>query len=140
MNRKKLLYYNAIVTYWLRKDHIILTWCQWSRNLNIKFFFASNQIFDIFYPKILHALFLAFDFSYTDSDIIFYILVLAIFREKILFVLENQSQAFCFIAGLQKKITYRLALFLFGDGRIRDALQKKATKRAISKVRREKTG
>ena len=38
------------------------------------------------------------------------------------------------MAGLQEKTTYKSTLFLFGDGRAKDALQKKAIRRATSKM------
>ena len=44
------------------------------------------------------------------------------------------------MAGLQNKTTYRSALFPTGDGRVKDALQKKATKRATSEVVKETAG
>ena len=44
------------------------------------------------------------------------------------------------MAGLQKKTTYRSAPFPTGGDRARDALQKKATRGATSKVMRETAG
>ena len=44
------------------------------------------------------------------------------------------------MVGLREKTTYRSALFPTGSGRARDALQKKTTGRAMSKVVKETAG
>ena len=88
--------------------------------------FASNQISNIFYLKILYASFLASHFPYINLDIIFYISVLAFFRKEVLPIIQSQGQATCLIAGLQEKITYRSTLFPFSDSKAKNTLQKKA--------------
>ena len=60
-------------------------------------------------------------------------LALALSGAEVLYIFQSR----CLIAGLQEKTTYRLALFLFGGSGARNALQKKTTKRARSKVMRE---
>ena len=60
-------------------------------NIYLDLFFASNQTFNIFYPKILHASFLASYLLCTDLNIIFYILVLAFSSKKILHALQSQD-------------------------------------------------
>ena len=49
--------------------------------------FAFNQTSNIFYLKILYALFSAFDFLYINLDITSYISVLALSGKKVLYVL-----------------------------------------------------
>ena len=56
-------------------------------NIDFDLSFVSNQTSNIFYLKILYALFLAFDLLYTNSNITFYKLVLAFSRKKILYIL-----------------------------------------------------
>ena len=121
------MFCNAIVTKYdgymiltLYYDHMILILS-----------FTSNQILNIFYSKILYALFSAFDlfcyyykhliiviliYFYNNLNIIYfcidlnttsYILALALFRAKILYIFQSH----CLIAGLQKKTTYRSVLF-----------------------------
>ena len=119
---KKKDNYNAMVTYWLPKSHVIPTWCQWLHNPNIKSFFVFNRIFNIFYPKILYALFSAFDLLCINSDITFNSLALAFFWEKILCVLQNQDQTACLMTGLGEKTIYRSVFFLSSGSRARDAL------------------
>ena len=96
-----------------RPSHVIPIVCQWSRVSNIDYdlSFASNQTSNIFYPKILYALLLAFDLPCTDSDITSYTFTLVLFGEEVLHVLQSQGQAACLMANLQEKITYRSALF-----------------------------
>ena len=80
-------------------------------NIDLDLSFAFNQTFNIFYPKILYASFLAFNLPYTNLNITFYILTLAFFGKKALYVLGSQGQAACLIANLQKKTIDRLAPF-----------------------------
>ena len=46
---------------WLCDGHVIGLYVQWSRDPDIKSFFASNWISNIFNSKILHASFSAFN-------------------------------------------------------------------------------
>ena len=94
-------------------------------DINLESSFASNRTSNIFHPKILYTLFLVFDLFCTNSDIIFYILALAISREEILYVLQSQGQIACLIVDLREKTIYKSALFLFGGNRAKDILQKK---------------
>ena len=96
----------------MRPSHVIPTVCQWSHdpNIDLDSSFASNQTFNIFHP-ILHASLLAFNIPYTDLDITSYILVLALSRVEVLYILQSQTQAAYLITGLQEKTTYRPAPF-----------------------------
>ena len=79
-------------------------------------------------------------YSCTNSDTTSYTSALALSRKKVLYVLQSQSQAACLIANLQKKTTYRSVPFLSGSDRAKDALQRKATRKATSKVVTETAG
>ena len=102
--------------------------------------FASNQTSNIFHPKILHALFSAFNLPRTDSDITSYTSALALSGEEVLRILRSRGQAAYLMAGSREKTTYRSAPFPSGGGGARDALQRKATGGATSKVVRETAG
>ena len=78
--------------------------------------------------------------SYTNSDTTFYTSALALSGAEVLRVLWNQGQVACLMAGSQEKTTYRSAPFPSGGGGARDALQRKATGGATSKVVRETAG
>ena len=88
---------------------MIPTQCQCSRDPNIESSFASNQTFNIFYPKILHASFSTSDLPCTDLDITSHISALALSGVEVLRVLRSQ-------ADLQEKTTYRSAPFGSGGG------------------------
>ena len=79
-------------------------------------------------------------YSRIDLDTTSYTSVLAFSRKKVLHVLWSRGQATCLMAGFREKTTYRSAPFLSGGGGARDALQRKATRGAISEVVRETTG
>ena len=134
---------NTMITWRSCKGHIIPTLCQWSRDPDIESSFASNQTSNIFNPKILHASFSASDLPRhraphcclgqlprTDSDTTSYTSALALSGAEVLRVFQSR----CLIAGSQEKTTYRSAPFPSGDGGARDALQKKVTRGATSKV------
>ena len=112
----------------------------WSRDPDIESFFASKQTFNIFYPKILYVSFSAFNLPGTNLDIISHTSALAFFGKKVLRFLQSQGQAACLMAGLQKKTTYRSMPYPSSGGGARDALQRKATVRAISEIVRETAG
>ena len=101
---------NGLVT---RPGHVIATVCQWScdPDINLDSFFASNQTYDIFYPKSLHASLSASDLPRTDLDITFHTFALALSRGEVLCVLQNRGQAAYLIAGLREKTTYKSAPF-----------------------------
>ena len=80
-------------------------------NINLNLSFAFNQISNIFYPKILYALYSAYNLLYIDLDITFYTSTLVLLEKEILFVLQSQGQAACLIADSQEKTTYRSAPF-----------------------------
>ena len=73
-------------------------------------------------------------YSRTDSDTTSHTSVLALSGQEVLRILQSRGQAACLMAGLQKKTTYRSALFPISGGEAKDALQKKATGGATSKV------
>ena len=73
-------------------------------------------------------------YSCNNSDTTSHTSVLAFSGKEILRVLQSRGQAVCLIAGLQEKIIYKSALFPSGGGGARDALQKKATRKATSEV------
>ena len=102
---------------WLHNPNML-----WLRDLNIDLdlSFTYNQISNIFYFKILHALFLAFDIFYTNLDITSYTSALALSKEEVFCVLWNQSLAACLIASLQEKTIYRSVPFLSGSSGARD--------------------
>ena len=64
-------------------------------------------------------------YSYTDLDTISYISALVFSGKKLVHVYQSWGQTACLMAALQKKITYRSALFPFDGGGAKDALQKK---------------
>ena len=137
-------------------------------NFDIDFnsFFTFNQIFNIFYLFILKFYILYFQFLTSLATIIstsllpslfffyyfeynlflyqlkynfLYICTKFIFEKKVLYILLSQGQATYLMSGLQEKTTYRLVLFPSNSSRTKDILQKKTTKRTISKVVRETT-
>ena len=112
---------------WSCKGQVIPTLSQWSYNPDIELSFAFNRTFNIFYPKILHALSSVSNLSSIDSNITSHTSALALFKTEVLYVLRSQ-------AGFQEKTTYRSALFSSGGGKAKDALQTKATGKATSKV------
>ena len=79
-------------------------------------------------------------YSCTNLDTTYHMSTLFFFEKKVLHVLQSQGQPACLIVGLREKTTYRSTLFLSGRNRARDALQKKATKEATSKVVKETAG
>ena len=119
-NSKKVRCNGLVMRLW----HVIPIMCQWLRNpnINLDLFFVFNQTANIFYLNILYTSVLALDLSYNNLDITSYTLALALFKEKVLQVLQNQGQAACLMAGLQEKTIYRSALFLFSGSGARDAL------------------
>ena len=78
--------------------------------------------------------------SHTNSYTTSHTSVLALSRKKVLRVLQSQGQAACLMAGSREKTTYKSAPFPSGGGGARDALQRKATVGATSKVVRETAG
>ena len=136
-----------MITWRSREGHVIPTLCQWSRDPDIESSFASNQTSNLFNPKILHASFSTSDlprhraphrclgqFPHTDSNTTFHISALAFFGAEVLRVFQSH----CLIAGSREKTTYRSAPFPSGGGGARDALQRKATGGATSKVVRSR--
>ena len=92
--------------------YVIPSIYQWSRDfdINLDLFFASNQTSNIFHP-ILYILLSALDLPHNNLDITSHILASTLFGAKVLYVLQNQGQAACLMAGLREKTTYRSASF-----------------------------
>ena len=61
-------------------------------------------------------------------------------EKKVIHVLQSQGQAACLIADLQKKFIYKSTTFLSSDSGIKEILQKKVTRKNISKMTRETAG
>ena len=68
--------------------------------------------------------------SRTDLDTTSHTSIQTLYGAKVLHVFQSH----CLITGSQEKTTYRSALFPSGGGGAKDALQKKATRKATSEV------